>query len=423
MITTGIALFGAGLFGAFQIAQQVYHEDYQNTAFAKWGSSPRPDSLWVFEKSQYDFVVFSPNSWDKKSMKQAREDLLTENLDIMLGSYQWAFNVPMWAITAAENGYEGYSTDFFRAAEPYWAVTTEGDTASIWKHNPIFDVFNPECRTAVIQSMDKYIRRNQLDWMMLDFISVPLPNLKQFQDDVYSENEHGDLDFDRDGIGHWDDPDEQQKLAEVWVAYIKEMRETFPQNFKIIPNGNTAIKDPLFAKLVDGCYIEHFPEWFFGSVPPNFPNAFDPEYPNSLWELSRSDRWYSSKFYVMIEDVYNRGTYGYIAKIFDNVVELKIQINETTVPKMPIVIDTGKPVGDPVLTTNHLTGETKIFRRFEKGTVEIIEPFSSYPKYDFNDIVIDTLGTAEIQVEGAPGRPSLRKIPKSEKTVPEKKIK
>jgi hypothetical protein len=382
MVTVGVALFGAGLFGAFQIAQQVYHEDYQDTAFVKWGSAPRPDSLWVVEKSQYDFLAFSPNAWDNESMQEAREELLKENLDIMLGSYIWAFNVPTWAITAAENGYEGFSTDFFRAAEPYWAVTTEGDTATIWKDNPIFDVFNPECRTAVIQSMNTYIRRNHIDWMMLDFISVPIPHL------MYNENEIGDLDFDRDGIGHWVDLDEQQKLAEVWVDYIEEMRETFPQNFKIIPNGESAIKDPLFAKLVDGCYIEHFPEWFFGETSPNFNNAFDPEYPNSLWELSRSDRWYSSKYYVMIEDVYNRGTFGYIAKIFDNVVELKIQLNETTVPKMPIEIDTGKPIGPPVLLTNNQA----IRRQFEKGTVQILKPFSKSISYEFSKIVVDTLG-------------------------------
>jgi hypothetical protein len=80
--------------------------------------------------------------------------------------------------------------------------------------------------------------------------------------------------------------------------------------------------------------------------------------------------------------------FGYIAKIFDNVVELKIQLNETTVPKMPIEIDTGKPIGPPVLLTNNQA----IRRQFEKGTVQILKPFSKSISYEFSKIVVDTLG-------------------------------
>lgn len=379
MILLGIAVFGLSLAGISKIATHVYEsqKDNQRTAYTKWGSTPKIDERWISEKATYDFIAVSPGAWDSPSMQEAKIELQRQNLDILIGSYISAFTSSQWTKDAYDRNIEGFLYDWWEATSPYLAYTTECDTAAIFKNNYVFDVFNPECRTAVIGVMNDYIVRNDLDWIMLDFISVPIPNLKKWQDPIWEEMELGDLDFDQNGIGHWDDREEQRQLRTVWDLYIEEMRDTFPSDLLIIPNGGLSIKDPLFSALVDGCYVEGFPQWFFGTAEANYTNALDPEYFNSLWILANPDRWRTPRNFVMIEDRYDRGTFGYISMMFDNVVELKRMRGEITDTPLPIMFDTGPPLGPAVFSVE------AIIRPFEKGNMIILHHTDNSPVYSW----------------------------------------
>jgi len=386
MIVTGISIFGFSLFGVSEIAKQITESknDHQLSAHMKLGSSPRPVEGWVEYMAEYDFIGFSPGAWDKPQMEGMQEEIQRLNLDMQFGSYISAFACNRWTKIAYEQGQDTYIAHWWEELSPFLAATTEGDTAAIWKDAYVYDLFNPVARTKAITLMDGYIRRNNLDWIMLDFVSVPLPNLKASQDPIYEEMEHGDLDFDRDGIGHWDDPDERAALRVIWDLYIEEMVATFPKNLKIIPNGSLAIKDADFAKRVHGCYVEGFPQWFFGTSASNFPNAYDEDFQNSLWILSENDRWRNGEGFVMIEDRYYRNTYGYVSKIFDGVVEMRRQLGDGPYTgdyvTLPLELDTGAPLGPPE------TIGSEIIRAFEKGSIRIGRANTSNPIYYFDEL-------------------------------------
>ena len=382
MVATGISIFGAGLFGAFNIARLISESenDIQNTAYVKWGTAPETSVEWFDDKAQYDLVAFTYGAWDDNRLATAREELQSRNLDILLGTYYQAFTVAEWTKRAYEAGRETYGALWWERLSPYLAVTTEQDTAAVFKANYIIDIFNPKVRTIAISMCDSLIRQFDLDWVMIDFISTPIPNLNGTYPQ-YEAQVHGDLDLDRDCIGHWDDPDEQEKLRLVWAEYIKEMRETFPPDVKLIPNGSLAIKDPTFASIVDGCYIEMFPQFFFGDYNPQYKNALDPNYRNSLYNLDKEYSWYGRQHFILIEDVSDFGTYGYIAKLFDNVFELKRMILEEDVSP-PIILDTGKPVGE------YSFYEYGAMREFEKGKIRITfnSPYEIECSFEENEI-------------------------------------
>ena len=174
------------------------------------------------------------------------------------------------------------------------------------------------------------------------------------------------------------------------------MLAVYPNQLKLIPNGALAIKDPAFAKKVHGCYIEGFPQWFFGDSP--WKNAFDPDYPNSLWKLTEKDRWLGGKGIVMLEDRYYRGTFGYIAKIFDGVVEMRREMGDDlfTDPgyvSLPIELDTGAPLGPPQFIGSD------IIRKFVNGDITIHNADSNHPTYSY-----------VITKEETPGKPETPKI-------------
>lgn len=390
MIVLGIALFGAGLFGAVRIAEQVYHEDYQLSAFCKWGNSPRTEAPdWAEDMAKYDLVAYTYGVWEQDKMETPRKELQKKNLDILIGEYMPVHTLGPWMRDAAEQGLETPTAKMWRALSPYLAVTTEGDTATIWKNHPLIDLFNPEAVTEMVRVVSENAKESKLDWYMMDFFQVPMPNLKRWQDPIYEEMEHGDLDFDRDGIGHWDDPDERMKLRDIYGEYIQELRAAMPPNMVLIPNGSLAMYDPLFAKHVDGCYIEGFPRWFFGTQAPNYPNAFDPEFRNSLFVLSEKHRWYSDKYFILIEDMYHTGDFGYIAQMFDGGVESHIQNQgEDIIPNLPVVLDTGKPIDKP----HFIMDKEYLVRTFANGTIEIKYPTTNYPIYNFRQLPTDGVG-------------------------------
>lgn len=379
LIVLGLSLFGGGIWGVSKIAQQIYHKDYQLTGMLSNGHNPPMTEENIEKTAKYDFAFFTPGLYERQSYKDAIPEIQRLNLDFMVGSYIPVHSIGPWCKTAYEMGQTGYLAKLWENCSPHFAITTEGDTATIFRNAFLIDLFSAEARTALIETNAEYMREHKIDAAMLDFFSVPLPNLKVFQDPIWEELELGDLDFDRDGIGHWDDPDEKQELRRVWDLYMDEAREKYPQFTKLYPNGSLPLWDPLFSKYFDGCYIEGFPNWFFGTQAPNWPNVYDPEFPHSLWNLCNPDRWYSSDYYIFLEDTNFTRNFGYIAKVFPRAVEL-FNFRTREYPPEPLEIDTGAPLGGPVLSEDR----TMITREFEKGTVIIRWPFTSRPVYSFD---------------------------------------
>ena len=106
MVATGISIFGAGLFGAFNIARLISESenDLQNTAYVKWGNAPETSVEWLDDKAQYDLVAFTYGAWDDARLATTKEDLQSRNLDILLGTYYQAFTVAEWTKRAYEAG-------------------------------------------------------------------------------------------------------------------------------------------------------------------------------------------------------------------------------------------------------------------------------------------------------------------------------
>lgn len=369
-----IAVLGLSLSSAVLISRlfSESQNDHQLSAYVKWGSAPMPTEEWIEEKSKYDFLAFTFGVWDLSRFDGVKEELMKRNADIRMGTYFGLHSAGRWMRVAPEDSWGGR---YWNTVKPYLARTTVGDTAAIFKDAYVWDLTNPVARSAVVDLLRAYVDSTGIDWAMLDFASVPLPNLKQFQDPMWEEMEEGDLDFDQDGVGHWDDPDEQQLLRESYYAFMREMKSALPNEFLLIPNGALAIYDPEFSALVDGCYSETFPSYFYGNVSDQFTNALYPTYPTSLWNLTNQSRWYGNEGFVLIEDHWDREFYGHIASLFDNCVELKIMLDETNDVSPVLDLELGAPLGD----IYELNGEYR--RDFNGGTLKVKPLAPNYVTY------------------------------------------
>jgi hypothetical protein len=366
MVLLGIALAGSTLAGAVWLVQQIRtsENDHQLTALIKWGSPPRPTPQLLATVAPYDFVAFSYGAWDTPAMQTFAADARRQNLDVHLGTYYHMFTAPQWCKTAAEQGQTGWLAKWWVAMSPYLASTADGDTAAVWMDNYDWNVTIPEARAAAIGQLRDYVRATGITWAMLDFMSVPL---ESFQIPGYPIR---DPDFDGDGIACKDDADEKQLLKESWYAYVRELRATLGEEFRLIPNGSLALQDPRFSLLTDGCYVEGFPRWFYGSGGDlNYSNALDPAYgPQALPNLTAAGRWHREPGVVMIEDGYATGKYGHVAALFDGTVEVRRSPNDVTYPAAPR--DLGW-LGAPVGPAERATQSGAWVRQFEDGLVTV----------------------------------------------------
>jgi len=199
-------------------------------------------------------------------------------------------------------------------------ITQHPDTAALFKATYAVNLLFPEARERLA---DFYADRRRLgvtDWYFMDFFSSPMPDLKLYQEAIYREMEHGDMDLDYDGVGHWDDLDEQQALTEAFLDLITLLRARIPNDVLLIGNGKLPHWDPEFSRHLDGVYMEGVPMWGFQGR--GFAALFDPDFQGSLFQLEQRT-WYRDDFVIMIEDRSDRGEYGAVAGLFDHVVEYK----------------------------------------------------------------------------------------------------
>ncbi len=335
MVVTFWVCLGGGCLAMGALRAQPVAEpahDGLEACYIKLGNPPHPDTDWFDDKANYDYILLAETAWNTSRMAGAVDSLHARNADLRIGSYLNVMAVGRWIVRQVEAGSKpgSWSYEFYRAVTPYLArtngldpATGEPDTAAIFKNDYCVNILIPEARAAIIELNTRPEFLGAVDWFFLDFLTVPMPDLKVHQSEIYREMEHGDMDLDQDGIGHWDDEDEQRALHDAFVAFVNELRAALPPRpggFLLIPNGRLCYTDDELAALVDGVYIEGFPMWHFGTHDVNFAGALDPDRRPSLWTLTRP-RYRNGVGAVMIEDRFGEGQLGHVAALFDGCVE------------------------------------------------------------------------------------------------------
>lgn len=286
-----------GLGAISTLASCIFERPHPLTGFIKWGSAPRMDLPgWHEAVAAYDMAAFTPGIWDGHEADLDKIILL--NPDFLAGTYFHAFTIPRWMSVAKEGTYPRKLWEHL-----YWhpAGSTNDRYPSIFRGGTVFDIFNPWVREQATTLLGEYVRRNRLDWVFIDFISCPLPSL----------NGETTLDLNRDGINHWNDPEEWGQLRLVWDDYIKEIRAAVGEDVLLIPNGRLAMADDSFARTVDGLFVEKVPRFFYGTngvSPRAWENALDPRYKFSFAKLTRP-RYRKGKGLVMLGNANNEDNF------------------------------------------------------------------------------------------------------------------
>lgn len=284
MIARAIGALGVGLTVAVLLARTILAPSAPQVALIKWGNQPRFDmDGWYDRTAMYDYVGFTPGVFMGRRAAHM-DSLILRNPDIHVGFYFNLHTYPMWMEDAPAGSYGARMRE---AVAGRFMVTTEGDTASTWKANPMYDFFDPDVRADVIAVAADYAREYRQDWLFLDWASMRMYDLKRWNGPAYVANMHGEFDLDRDGVAHNDDPDEIERLHKVQIQFLNELRAALPPGVLLVPNGNRALWDDAYAAEANGCFVENFPDHFFPGGRGPWANAFDPNYPNSLHDIVR----------------------------------------------------------------------------------------------------------------------------------------
>ncbi len=231
------------------------------------------DPAEMAKLARADLLVLS--AWQFWESNKELDLIRQANPDIKIVAY---FSVKaiqdQWA-TAHEGN---YTWRLYHTAQPFLVHTTTGDTASDWYGSTLYNFTDPAARAAMLDIFQEYqtTSTNRFDGVFWDYFSPTL----WVPQDIRAET--GDADFDGDGIGHWDDPDEIDLFLRSQEAWIDEMRARMGEDFIQIANGVRALVDSTFAAKVDGMFYEDFPAQGFYGRPP-FEMALDPAVFNNLW--------------------------------------------------------------------------------------------------------------------------------------------
>lgn len=340
------------------------------SARIKFGNPPDPTAAgWVAEYANFDMLCFSGNAWSSRPMKTAAKQLREIKPQIKLGEYFHVMAIGQWVFRDVGYGAQPgtWSRDYFDAVTPYLARTNGldprtalPDTASIFERNYCINLLEPGAIDALVGF---YVAHSSgLDWYMLDFMTVPMPDFRAGQGPRYLAEQTGDMDLDQDGIAHKDDVDEQLALRAAFIELLGALRSQLPDEFLLIPNGALALVDDAVAHLCDGVYVEGFPTWNFrnGAEGAMFDQAAAP----SLWSLTTS-RYRNGKGLVLIEDKWHTMQLGRVAACFPGVVETVR--GDQDVPVLDATRSMrdqlGPALGPVILQENRLT------RQFRHGTI------------------------------------------------------
>jgi hypothetical protein len=370
--------------------------DNLKSGFMVLGNSPRfaeHTSEHYDSMAQFDYVMFG-TTWANDDYRRLAGELTERNPDIRKGSYFHVMAMPQWVVQAMnepEPPTAGWAHDYYTALSPHLArtnaldpATQQPDTAALFKATYAVNLLHPEAREGLVDFYADQERLGLTDWYFMDFFSSPMPDLKLFQDPIYRELEHGDMDLDQDGVGYWDDVDEQQALHEAFIDLLVRLRERLPADLRLIGNGNLPHFDAEFTRLLDGMYIEGVPNWGFQGR--GFDGLLDPAYERSLFQLEQRT-WHREDFVIMIEDRENSQDFGAIAALFDHVVEYKrswgtsfggdpdAELYGIAVDQSRSLAHLGRPLGPAQRkdVVDPATGArlARVTRRFAEGTVVV----------------------------------------------------
>lgn len=309
-------------------------------------------------------MLLTPDRYEADISPAFVDSLRQRNLTIRMGSYFPAWFVYGWQRRAGDSlRRDSISGEWWNTLNRY-IVRTDSldpgtanmDTAALWLDDMVINVLNPDCRHAMVDIYQRHLGK-RVDFLMLDFLTIPLPDMKVWQGPRYQRQEHGDLDFDGNGTNLYHDPAEQAALRQAFISLLTELHAAMP-NMLLLPNGNLALWDTTVARLTDGVYLEKFPEclagWQF-----DFVRAVSADNPIGLPALT-APRYRNGRGLVWLEDSYDYGLFGYLAAMYDGVVENK-RANREHTPALPLVLNMGAPLGPAVGNV----------REFKKGTLTV----------------------------------------------------
>ncbi len=155
--------------------------------------------------------------------------------------------------------------DLFQGHEAY---RTDGVMATKWVGAPMVNpwkegmVYNRPLMEKQVDVIARYAIEfpGAMDGMLHDNVSInayvwPQPDDPQTQQP----------DFDGDGIGVRQDPDDLTAWQEWQVGYIEELQNRFGEGFIQVANGDRPLREPEFTALLAGVAMEDFPQtvWYY----------------------------------------------------------------------------------------------------------------------------------------------------------------
>lgn len=215
------------------------------TASMTWGGALLPDEqIPPVRHFEYQMV-----SVDDAFMASAAERGLS------VGLYIPADTVYDWMAHAPEGS---WAASWWFASRDHLAQNTSGGPWSPWPGQQMIDVTDRATRRAMVASVAGFFPypHGCKVSLTLDYLSVPR--------EAYLVGDQPPLDLDRDGIGHYADPDEQALLLGSYKRLLVEYRDALPQA-TIVANGSLALRDGAVRGLLDGVYLEgagaYWPWW------------------------------------------------------------------------------------------------------------------------------------------------------------------
>ncbi|HKI82949.1 MAG TPA: hypothetical protein VKA63_01330 [Candidatus Krumholzibacteria bacterium] len=158
--------------------------------------------------------------------------------------------------------------DLYDLLSHYTAYRTDGEVATKWENAPMVNpwrsgmVYNRSLMLTQVDIIAHYANEYPaaIDGIFHDNVSInayiwPQPDDPQTQQ----------ADFDRDGVGILDDPDDLAAWQDWQVAFLDELQERFGEGFVQVANGDRPLRRPDFTAHVAGVVLEDFPPtvWFY----------------------------------------------------------------------------------------------------------------------------------------------------------------
>lgn len=160
------------------------------------------------------------------------------------------------------------SADLYDLLSRYTAYRTDGEIATKWENAPMVNpwrsgmVYNRSLMLSQVDIIAHYASEfsGAIDGIFHDNVSINAYIWPRPEDPDTQQ-----ADFDRDGVGILDDPDDLAAWQEWQLAYIDELQDRFGEGFVQVANGDRPLRRPEFTSHVAGVVLEDFPPtvWFY----------------------------------------------------------------------------------------------------------------------------------------------------------------